>query len=129
MIRHPGFCKVCGEATHEIERQFPYDHPLAGRPTRGGIGKPLADVVRASLLLTNGTYADLIVHRWCVKKIDGMLPQLWSDILETFRFEEDNRLLIGAMPLRPKQKEQQELALLEMASLAPLGSVYVEAIE
>ena len=127
MIHHPGFCKVCGEPTHKIERQYPLDHPLVGRPMRGGLGEPLADVVKASLLLTNGTWADLIVHRGCVDKID--LPQLWGDILETFRFEEDNRVLIGAMPLKPRQKEQQERMLLEMASVAPLGVVYVEAIE
>ena len=126
-VHHPGICKVCGRPTHEIERQFPIGHPLVGRPVRGGIGKHLEGVVKASLLLTNGTWADLIVHGGCVDKID--LPQLWNDILETFRFEEDNRVLIGAMPLKSRQKEQQERMLLEMASVVPLGVVYVENLE
>ena len=122
---HPGFCKVCGAPTHEIERQHPVGHPLAGRPLR--IGKVLPDVVKAHLLMTNGTWATLGVHRHCVDLITPeTLPHLWATILQATKFEEDNRALLGAKPLNAKQKVATDQFVIRMASEVPLGVCCIE---
>ena len=125
MSCHPGFCKICGAPTHAIERQHPAGHPLAGRPLR--IGKVLSDVVKAHLLMTNGTWATLGVHRQCVDLITPeTLPQIWSIILKATKFEEDNRALLGAKPLNAKQKAATDQFVIGLASEVPLGVCCIE---
>ena len=122
---HPGICKVCGSPTHEIERQHPAGSPLSGRPIK--IGKKLSAVVKAHFLLTSGSWATMTIHHGCAElTTPETLPQLWQKCLETARWEQDNRVKLGAAPLKPKQAEAIEKQLLRLASIVPLGICCIE---
>lgn len=126
-VRHPGFCKVCGSPTHEIERQFPVGHALAGRARK--VGKVLPGVVRVSIVLTSGSFFDIKVHRECADLLTPeRMPILWRDILDTFRFEEDHRVALGAKMGSQKQKEALESYLVNLAGQVPLGVVCMEDV-
>lgn len=121
-IRHPGMCKICGAPTHEISHQFPIGHTLVGRPRR--VGKPLSGVVKAHMLLSDGTWADLSLHRDCYDNVGAeALVRLWADVLETFRFEDDHRKLLGAQPLNRKQRAVMDRYLAKLGSVVPLGLI------
>lgn len=127
-VRHPGFCKVCGEPSYAFERQFPIGHPLAGRPIQ--LGRPMSDVVRVNLVLSDGSWATIVVHQKCVDDIGPeMLPALWRDVLETTKFEHDNRALLGSKPLRPDQEKHLQKTLRKMASTIPLGVSCITPME
>lgn len=119
-VHHPGHCKLCGEPTHVIPVQYPIGHRLAGRPMR--LGPALSGVVTASLLLTDGSTAPITVHRVCAESCNGeRLAQLWRDVLEGFRFESDNRDILGAKPLNRQQQITIDEQMLRLADVVPLG--------
>lgn len=92
-MKTPGCCSCCGRDCFEVIEFFPPGHPLDGRARR--LGPPLECAERVTLLLTDGTTADVTV---CADCQDIDLAHLWRECLGAFRFEEDNRQALGVHP-------------------------------
>ena len=123
-ICHPGYCKVCHDPTHKIEKQFPIGHPLAGRPMQ--LGQTIPGTVKAYMILTDGRWSPIVLHSECADALHDdptKFPQLWRDVMETFMFEEKNRKALGAEELSADQGATMMKSLARMVHYVPLAVV------
>lgn len=127
-LRHSGaYCKVCGEQTHAIRRARPLDaRELPGWPLAQGRANP--DVVRVNVLLSDGSYAPMSLHKWCVPPDAQALANLWWRVLDSAAFHGANQWAIRGVdrPAGPKADEAEAGVLADarrIAGLVPLEVV------
>ena len=68
----PGYCWMTGEPTFEILSVFPDSHALAGHVNQ--VGRVLPDVVKITLIQTNGRHIAVHLH----KNAELDLKKLWK---------------------------------------------------
>jgi len=114
-----GHCAVSGERCFEITEWFPARHPLAGQPRR--FGKPLDDALAVTLVLVDGSRADITVKRQYLPDLYLHLPQIWRDIKARTRYDRKHHRDYGQQDFTQDQHAQMDAWNLSFNDNVPLG--------
>jgi hypothetical protein len=118
-MKQQGHCSVSGEPCFDIIETWDQSHPLAGQPRR--IGAPHADAVRVTLVLADGTQADITVKHRYVPELYMSLPQVWREIKERTRFDRKQHRAYRQPDFNENQHAQMDAWNLAFNDNVPLG--------
>jgi hypothetical protein len=118
-MKTQGHCSISGEPCFDIIETFAAGHPLAGQPRR--IGAPHEDAVRVTLVLMDGTMADITVKQRYVPELYAHLPQIWRDVKARTRFDRKNHGAYGQRDFNAAQHATMDAWNLANNDNVPLG--------
>lgn len=124
MIKQPGLCTLCATPCFEVRLRYDdkFRH-LNGRIR--ALGKPLPNAWKVTLLLLDGSRMDLTVCETCVNGVESKVPELWGNVLESYREElsDPYRQDVG-LNLFPEDRKLEEMV--SIAKRPPVGIFYIK---
>jgi len=118
-MKRVGHCAISGEACYEVVETWPTGHALEGHPRK--LGPPLADAAVVTLVLVDGTMADVTVKQRYVPEFYAHLPQVWRDIKARTRFDRKHHRALGQPDFNDAQHAQMDAWNLTFNDNVPLG--------
>jgi len=114
-----GSCVVSGEPCFVVTETYPLSHVLAGQPRK--FGPPLDDACRVTLVLVDGTLADITVKQRYVPELYVHLAQVWRDIKARTRFDRKHHKAYGQPDFNDEQHAKMDAWNLAFNDNVPLG--------
>lgn len=124
MIKQPGLCSLCGTECFEIKLRYDdkFRH-LNGRVRQ--VGKPHDNAWKVTLLLTNGARMDLTVCSECLATVEQRVPELWNNVLESYREELSDAYRADLqLPLFDAERKLKEMRFI--VDSPPVGVFYYQ---
>ena len=123
MNLEPGHCWLSGEPCFEIVGKYAPDHPLAGHVRT--IGAAMEEAYCITLLLVDGTFTHITIHRDFIGEVKNNLNKIWRAIMQRTEWEWQNKKAMGIR----HTEDQEKYALKQMSKITnnpPVGILGIE---